>query len=141
MNSFTRIAVAAAASLMFAGCATNPVSQGERDQAAREEREERCDFMTGVLQAISAAPARPIKLADVQKDWFLHYLIPQVRRAFFSEDLSGGEFWASWGHQRDKVTFVRYSKDRSRFVYAILNADAALLQSGGGGSAEPPWTK
>jgi hypothetical protein len=129
MKAFARLLLIVTTVTALVGCASN--------WAARNEP---VTFIPEVLKAIETAQLRPIKLTDSQRDQLLKSLHGPVRGDFMSDDLQP-EVLASWWYQRDKVTFVRYSKDKRRFVFVSYLSDGRLFGSGDGTAGDPPWTK
>ncbi len=97
-------------------------------------------FIEEVLREIKAAETRPIKLSESHRAELFRSLHGPVRKIFLSDDYLP-EVWASWWYERDKVTFVRYAKDGSRWAFVSYLADGRQFGSGGGTTGPEPWTK
>jgi len=130
MKAFARLLLIVTTAIALVGCAS---------WAARNEL---VTFIPEILKSIETAQSRPIKLTDSQREQLLKSLHGPVRRGFMSDDLQP-EVWASWWYQRDRVTFVRYSSDKSKIAFVCYQSDGRLFGFGAGpkGSGEPPWTK
>ena len=99
-------------------------------------------FVPEVLRALAAAPQRPIKLTDAQRDEVCRAVRGSLRHDLCNAQMESEMSVSYWNDKRDTIAVVRYNKNRKDFVWVSFDSAGRLFGDGGGHDPiSLPWTK